>query len=85
MKMGAELFGLLLAVAFLVGVIVHHWWENRRFWKAYRARQEYDARERLRQREEALKLRRGACGVLGCPNRRPHSHAADLMRRLKGR
>lgn len=27
--------------------------------------------------------RRGACGVLGCPNVRPHSHVADLMRRLK--
>lgn len=27
--------------------------------------------------------RRGACGVLGCPDVRPHSHVADLMRRLK--
>ena len=27
--------------------------------------------------------RRGGCGVLGCPNVRPHSHVADLMRRLK--
>lgn len=27
--------------------------------------------------------KRGACGVLGCPNVRPHSHVADLMRRLK--
>lgn len=27
--------------------------------------------------------RRGACGVLGCPNVRTHSHVADLMRRLK--
>lgn len=27
--------------------------------------------------------RRGACGILGCPNFRPHSHAEDLIRRLK--
>lgn len=25
----------------------------------------------------------GACGVRGCPNQRPHSHALDLVRRLK--
>lgn len=28
--------------------------------------------------------RRGACGVVGCPNLRPHSHVADLARRLRG-
>jgi len=27
--------------------------------------------------------KRGACGVFGCPNVRPHSHVEDLIRRLK--
>jgi hypothetical protein len=30
-----------------------------------------------------LPQRKGACGVVGCPNRRPHSHVMDLARRLK--
>jgi len=25
----------------------------------------------------------GACGVVGCPNQKPHSHVADLTRRLR--
>jgi hypothetical protein len=25
----------------------------------------------------------GACGVVGCPNQKPHSHVADLARRLR--
>lgn len=28
---------------------------------------------------------RGACGIRGCPNMRPHSHVADLARRIKER
>ncbi len=27
--------------------------------------------------------KRGYCGIAECPNTRPHSHAADLRRRLK--
>lgn len=27
----------------------------------------------------------GACGVRGCPNDRPHSHATGLARRLRDR
>jgi hypothetical protein len=29
--------------------------------------------------------KRGGCGVRGCPNPRPHSHALDLARRLRER
>jgi len=28
---------------------------------------------------------RGACGIAGCPNMRPHSHVLDLARRLGSR
>jgi hypothetical protein len=28
---------------------------------------------------------RGACGIAGCPNMRPHSHVLDLVRRLRQR
>lgn len=27
--------------------------------------------------------RRGACGIGGCPNMRPHSHVMDLARRVR--
>lgn len=27
----------------------------------------------------------GACGIRGCPNKRPHSHVMDLSRRLWGK
>lgn len=26
---------------------------------------------------------RGACGIRGCPNQRPHSHVMDLARRVR--
>lgn len=32
---------------------------------------------------EQIRPPRGACGVSGCPNKRPHSHVVDLANALK--
>jgi hypothetical protein len=39
------------------------------------------APERIRQNPPT----RGGCGVLGCQNKRPHSHVADLVKKLAGK
>ncbi len=49
------------------------------------------AAQRRATAEEVRKLARdvdtlttiGGCGILGCPNKRPHSHVADLVRRMR--
>ncbi len=47
----------------------------------------FDIRESVRCPPEYIRppTKKGYCGVTGCANMRPHSHAEDLARRLRER